>query len=97
MSSLVNITVTIIGSEHPVFEKQFYTVSVKEDVALYAPIISVKATSPNSHKLIYSITGGDPYKEFAVDFNIGKCFLMFLWKPVMLLWKHFVLLRTLWK
>lgn len=71
-SSFVNVTVTIVGSEHPVFEKRFYTTSIKEDVALFTPVISVKATSPNGHKLIYSITGGDPYKEFAVDYNIGR-------------------------
>ncbi|XP_071125252.1 protocadherin Fat 1-like isoform X4 [Mytilus edulis] len=71
-SSFVNVTVTIVGSEHPVFEKRFYTTSIKEDVALFTPVISVKASSPNGHKLIYSITGGDPYKEFAVDYNIGK-------------------------
>lgn len=34
--------------------------------------MSLKAISPNNQKLIYSITDGDPYKEFTVDFNIGK-------------------------
>lgn len=45
---------------------------VKENVPAGTPIWSLKAVSPSNQKLIYSITDGDPYKEFTVDFNIGK-------------------------
>jgi len=73
MESFVNVNVSVVSDAHPQFEQQFYTAAIKEDIQLFTPIISVRAISPNGHKLIYTITGGDTYKEFTVDFNIGRC------------------------
>ncbi|XP_033742919.1 LOW QUALITY PROTEIN: protocadherin Fat 1-like [Pecten maximus] len=67
----VNVTISVISDAHPRFEQQFYTTTVREDVQLHTPVISVRAVSPNGHKLIYTIISGDTYKDFDVDFNIG--------------------------
>ncbi|XP_069130301.1 protocadherin Fat 1-like isoform X4 [Argopecten irradians] len=67
----VNVTISVISDAHPRFEQQFYTTTVREDVQLQTPVISVRAVSPNGHKLIYTIISGDTYKDFDVDFNIG--------------------------
>ncbi|XP_056011143.1 protocadherin Fat 1-like isoform X5 [Ostrea edulis] len=70
-SAEVTVPIRIISRSHPIFNKYFYSVDVKENVPAGTPIWSLKAVSPSNQKLIYSITDGDPYKEFTVDFNIG--------------------------
>lgn len=56
----------------PVFDKQFYTVTVPENIDLYAPTeLTIRADSPLARKLIYSIVAGNKYEEFAIDFNTG--------------------------
>ena len=74
----VNVTIFIVSDAHPRFEQQFTMFEVREDVELHTPIGTVEATSPNGHKLIYTITGGDTYHEFAVDFNMGMYILVIL-------------------
>ncbi|XP_061184166.1 protocadherin Fat 1-like isoform X2 [Saccostrea echinata] len=71
MSSEATVQIRVVSNRHPVFEQYFYSVDVKESSPAGTPIYSLKAISPSDHKLIYSITDGDPYKEFTVDFNIG--------------------------
>ena len=72
LSSAVIVPVRVVSTSHPIFDKNFYSVEVKENFPAESPILSLKAISPNNEKLIYSITAGDPYREFSVDFNIGK-------------------------
>lgn len=57
----------------PIFDKQFYTDSVAEDIQLHSPLtVSIQAESPLGRKLIYSIVRGNEFEEFALDFNTGK-------------------------
>lgn len=66
------MTVKLVDKSMPVFDKQFYSVSTPEDVALHSPLpVTIKAESPLGRKLIYSIVAGDPFEEFAVDFSTG--------------------------
>ncbi|XP_076467657.1 protocadherin Fat 1-like [Babylonia areolata] len=71
LSSLVDVRIQIVDSAAPMFEFQHAEVRIPEDLPVYSPVKSVHAVSPSSHKLIYSITTGDRYGDFAVDFNTG--------------------------
>lgn len=71
------VHVKVIDRSMPVFDKQFYTVSVPENIELFSPLdLSISAESALGRKLIYSIVNGNDYEEFAVDFNSGKCIRM---------------------
>lgn len=62
----------------PVFNKQFYSDSVPENIELHSPLsVAIQAESPLGRKLIYTIVKGNELEEFAVDFNTGK-YLFFL-------------------
>lgn len=71
-STRVNVPIKIMNEATPVFEHQFYTVSISENTPLHSAIITIEASSPTGAKLIYSITNGDIYGEFSVDFSTGE-------------------------
>ncbi|CAI9732107.1 protocadherin Fat 1 isoform X3 [Octopus vulgaris] len=76
--SRCKVPIKIITKATPLFEKQFYNITVPENIELHSPILSLQAVSPNGQKLVYSITGGDVFHEFTVDFNtdmevLGPC------------------------
>lgn len=57
----------------PVFNKQFYSDNVSENIEIYSPLsVAIQADSPLGRKLIYTIVKGNEMEEFAVDFNTGK-------------------------
>lgn len=57
----------------PVFNKQFYSDNVNENIEIYSPLsLAIQADSPLGRKLIYTIVKGNEMEEFAVDFNTGK-------------------------
>lgn len=64
----------------PVFNKQFYSDTVPENIELHSPLsVAIQAESPLGRKLIYTIVKGNELEEFAVDFNTGEFFyLLFL-------------------
>lgn len=69
----VPVNVKVIDRSMPVFDKQFYTDSVLESIEIHSPLaLSIQAESPLNRKLIYSITKGNDFEEFALDFNTGK-------------------------
>lgn len=71
-STEVEVNVKVMDRSMPVFDKQFYSVSVPENIDLYAPIpLTIRADSPLARKLIYSIVAGNTFEEFAIDFNTG--------------------------
>lgn len=62
----------------PVFDKQFYSMSVPENVELQSPLgVPLQASSPLGRKLIYTIVEGNDLEEFALDFNTGMVFLKY--------------------
>lgn len=74
------VPIKVITKATPLFEKQFYNVTIPENIELHTPILSLQALSPNGQKLVYSITNGDIFNEFTVDFNtdmnvLGPCIL----------------------
>jgi len=69
----VPVNVKVIDRSMPVFDKQFYTDSVYESIEVHSPLtLSIQADSPLNRKLIYSITKGNDFEEFALDFNTGE-------------------------
>ena len=85
-STRVHVPIKIMNEATPVFEQQFYTVSISENTPLHSAIITIEASSPTGAKLIYSITNGDIYGEFSVDFSTGMyLILLFLFDLIFLL------------
>lgn len=62
----------------PIFEKQFYSVSMKEDVEMYSALfVSVQAESPLKRKLIYTTSSDYADQVFEVDYRTGNYFYVF--------------------
>lgn len=78
----------MIDKSMPVFNKQFYSDTVPENIELHSPLsVAIQAESPLGRKLIYTIVKGNELEEFAVDFNTGnltKIFLFFIYLRVLL-------------
>ncbi|KAL1459777.1 hypothetical protein WDU94_011731, partial [Cyamophila willieti] len=69
-STEVSVNVKVIDKSMPVFDKQFYAVTVREDIQVHSPLpLTIRAESPLNRKLIYSISAGNSREQFAVDFN----------------------------
>ncbi|XP_032591457.1 fat-like cadherin-related tumor suppressor homolog isoform X2 [Drosophila grimshawi] len=69
----VPVQIKVIDRSMPVFEKQFYSVSVKEDVEMYSALfISIQAESPLKRKLIYTISSDDSEQYFEIDYRTGS-------------------------
>lgn len=74
-SSEAPLQVKVIDRSMPVFEKQFYTVSVKEDVEMYSALsVSIEAESPLGRSLIYTISSES--QSFEIDYNTGSIFVV---------------------
>ena len=72
LRSEVPVPIKIMNKATPVFDEPFYEVSIPENVPMHTAILTVEAVSPTNQKLIYSISNGDVYSEFAVHFNTGE-------------------------
>lgn len=73
-STRVSINVEDVNDNSPVFSQAEYTVTLAEDEATSTVVADVDATDKDSRangRILYSITGGDPYSQFAVDFATG--------------------------
>lgn len=65
--------IQVIDKSMPVFNKQFYSDNVNENIEIYSPLsLAIQADSPLGRKLIYTIVKGNEMEDFAVDFNTGK-------------------------
>lgn len=73
LSTEVTVSVKVIDKSMPIFDKQFYSVSVPENIEIHSHLsVSIKAESSLTRKLIYSISNGNTMEQFAIDFNTGK-------------------------
>ncbi|XP_072352995.1 protocadherin Fat 1a isoform X3 [Scyliorhinus torazame] len=71
LSAEVEVPITVINQAMPVFEKPFYSIEIPEDIQLHTPVVYVQANSPEGPRVIYSITDGDPFNQFTINFNTG--------------------------
>ncbi|XP_044007072.1 fat-like cadherin-related tumor suppressor homolog isoform X2 [Aphidius gifuensis] len=73
----VPVNVKVIDRSMPIFDKQFYTDNVFENIAIDTPLsLSIQAKSDLDRKLIYSITKGNDFEEFALNFNTGTIYVV---------------------
>uniref|UniRef100_A0A8C6IZL5 Uncharacterized protein n=1 Tax=Melopsittacus undulatus TaxID=13146 RepID=A0A8C6IZL5_MELUD len=70
-SAEVTVPITVMSKAMPVFEKPFYSAEIPENIQLHSPVVHVQANSPEGFKVFYSITGGDPFNQFTINFNTG--------------------------
>ncbi|XP_045895570.1 protocadherin Fat 3 isoform X2 [Micropterus dolomieu] len=71
LSREVELPVTIVNKAMPVFDKAFYGVTVREDVAVSTSVLCINATSPEGQTIIFTITDGDPSLQFDIGFDTG--------------------------
>lgn len=70
-SAEVTVPVTVVNKAMPVFEKPFYSAEISENIQVHSPVVHVQANSPEGLKVFYSITNGDPFNQFTIDFHTG--------------------------
>lgn len=71
--SETTVNVKVVDRSMPVFDKQFYSLIVKENIEVFSPLGEpLLASSPLGRKLIYSIVQGNEKEKFTLDFNTGK-------------------------
>lgn len=71
LSTEVELPVTVINKAMPVFDKPFYGVTVREDVAVSMSVLCINASSPEGQDIIFTITDGDPFLQFDIGFDTG--------------------------
>lgn len=69
--SEVELPVTVVNKAMPVFDKPFYGVTIREDVAVSTSVLGINATSPEGQSVIFTITDGDPSFQFDIGFDTG--------------------------
>ncbi len=69
--TVVELPVTVVNKAMPVFDKSFYGISVREDIAVSTPILCINASSPEGQNIIYTIVEGDPSFQFDIGFDSG--------------------------
>uniref|UniRef100_W5KN59 FAT atypical cadherin 3 n=1 Tax=Astyanax mexicanus TaxID=7994 RepID=W5KN59_ASTMX len=73
----VELPVTVVNKAMPVFDKPFYGISVREDIAVSTPILSINATSPEGQNIIYTIVDGDSSLNFDIGFDTGVIIVIY--------------------
>ncbi|XP_070699525.1 protocadherin Fat 3 [Pempheris klunzingeri] len=71
LSSEVELPITVVNKAMPVFDKPFYGVTVREDVAVSTSVLCINATSPEGQTIIFTLTDGDPSLQFDIGFDTG--------------------------
>ncbi|KAM4809573.1 LOW QUALITY PROTEIN: protocadherin Fat 1 [Rhinophrynus dorsalis] len=70
-SAEVIVPITVMNKAMPVFEKPFYSAEIAENAQLHSPVVQVQANSPEGLRIIYTVTDGDPFNQFNINFNTG--------------------------
>uniref|UniRef100_A0A8C0XD75 Protocadherin Fat 1 n=1 Tax=Castor canadensis TaxID=51338 RepID=A0A8C0XD75_CASCN len=70
-SAEVIVPITVVNKAMPVFEKPFYSAEIPENIQVHSPVVHIQASSPEGLKVFYSITDGDPFGQFTINFNTG--------------------------
>ncbi|XP_028271337.1 protocadherin Fat 1a isoform X3 [Parambassis ranga] len=71
LSAEVEVPVTVVNKAMPVFEKPFYSIEIPENIQLHSPVLHVQANDSEGPRIVYTISEGDPFKQFTIDFNTG--------------------------
>lgn len=71
LSAEAEVPVTVVNKAMPVFERPFYSIEVPENIQLHTPVLHVQANDYEGPRVVYTISEGDPFKQFSIDFNTG--------------------------
>uniref|UniRef100_A0A3B1ITV3 FAT atypical cadherin 1a n=1 Tax=Astyanax mexicanus TaxID=7994 RepID=A0A3B1ITV3_ASTMX len=71
LSATVEVPITVVNKAIPVFEKPFYSLEIPENIQLHTPIVHVQASDSEGSRIVYTISEGDPYSQFSINFNTG--------------------------
>lgn len=71
LSAEVEVPITVVNKAMPVFEKPFYSIEIPENIQLHTPVLHVQANDSEGPRIVYTISEGDPFKQFSIDFNTG--------------------------
>ncbi|KAF0037188.1 hypothetical protein F2P81_010062 [Scophthalmus maximus] len=71
LSAEVDVPITVVNKAMPIFEKPFYSIEIPENIPLHTPVLHVQANDSESPRIVYTISEGDPFKQFSIDFNTG--------------------------
>ncbi|XP_024115722.1 protocadherin Fat 1a isoform X3 [Oryzias melastigma] len=71
LSAEVEVPVRVVNKAMPVFERPFYSIEIPENIQLHSPVLHVQANDSEGPRIVYTISEGDPFKQFSIDFNTG--------------------------
>ncbi|KAL1023572.1 hypothetical protein UPYG_G00042580 [Umbra pygmaea] len=71
LSAEVAVPITVVNKAMPVFEKPFYSIEIPENIQLHTPVVHVQASDSEGPKIVYTISEGDPFSHFSINFNTG--------------------------
>ncbi|KAF7662652.1 hypothetical protein LDENG_00230690 [Lucifuga dentata] len=71
LSAEVEVPIRVVNKAMPVFEKPFYSIEILENIQLHTPVLHVQANDSEGPRIVYTISEGDPFKQFSIDFNTG--------------------------
>lgn len=71
LSAEAEVPVTVVNKAMPVFERPFYSIEIPENIQLHTPVLHVQANDSEGPRVVYTISEGDPLKQFSIDFNTG--------------------------
>lgn len=71
LSTEAEVPVTVVNKAMPVFERPFYSIEIPENIQLHTPVLHVQASDSEGPRVVYTISEGDPFKQFSIDFNTG--------------------------
>uniref|UniRef100_A0A7N8XKY0 FAT atypical cadherin 1a n=1 Tax=Mastacembelus armatus TaxID=205130 RepID=A0A7N8XKY0_9TELE len=71
LSAEAEVPITVVNKAMPVFERPFYSIEIPENIQLHTPVLHVQANDSEGPRIVYTISEGDPFKQFSIDFNTG--------------------------
>ncbi|KAM7357712.1 FAT atypical cadherin kugelei isoform 3-T4 [Cochliomyia hominivorax] len=73
----VSVLIKVVDKSMPIFSKQFYSVSIKEDVEMFSALpLSIQAESPLQRNLIFTISYGNDDEYFEIDYRTGILYVV---------------------
>ncbi|XP_061626492.1 protocadherin Fat 1a isoform X2 [Phyllopteryx taeniolatus] len=71
LSAEAEVPITVVNQAVPIFEKPFYNIEIPENVQVHSPVLHVQASDSEGPRIVYTISEGDPFNQFSIDFNTG--------------------------
>ncbi|XP_065362033.1 fat-like cadherin-related tumor suppressor homolog [Calliphora vicina] len=73
----VPVLIKVVDKSMPIFNKQLYSVSIREDVEMFSALsLSIQADSPLQRSLIFTISSGNDDEFFEIDYRTGILYVV---------------------